>query len=290
MILNGLAYGKINLYLDVLDKRSDGYHNIKSVMQSVSLCDEISLEIFDASEKNEIEIISSVETLKCDKTNLIYKAWEHFISATNIEKKRCAFTLKKQIPMSAGMAGGSTDAACALRLLNEAFDFPLSLEELLKLSSKIGADVSFCLIGGTCICEGIGEKITPINNLSDIYLVCAIDSSSVSTPVAFKMLDEKYGENCTDSSNINKMITAINDKSIDLVCSSLYNKFENVIMSTNESIQKIKAILLENGACGSLMSGSGPSVFGIFSDKNSQQNAYFALKSCGINAFLCKTI
>lgn len=290
MILNGIAYGKINLYLDVLDKRSDGYHNIKSIMQSVSLCDEISLEIFDTPKKNEIEIISSVEALKCDKTNLIYKAWEHFINAASIEKKRCIFTLKKQIPISAGMAGGSADAACALRLLNEAFDFPLSLNELLKISSKIGADVSFCLIGGTCICEGIGEKITPISSLGDMHLVCAIDSSSVSTPIAFKMLDEKYGENCTDSSNINEMINAINNKNIDLVCSSLYNKFENVIMSTNESIQKIKTILLENGACGSLMSGSGPSVFGIFSDKNSQQNAYFALKSCGINVFLCETI
>ena len=116
MILTKNAYGKINLYLDVLDKREDGYHNVKSVMQSVSLCDEITLEVTDILGENEIDIVSSDDRLKCDKSNLIYKAWFRFFEATQILGKKCVFTLEKNIPMAAGMAGGSSDCACVTRV------------------------------------------------------------------------------------------------------------------------------------------------------------------------------
>ena len=290
MILKKNAYGKINLYLDVLDKREDGYHNVKSVMQSVSLCDEITLEVSDIQGENEIDIISSDERLKCDKSNLIYKAWLRFFEAKQILGKRCVFTLKKNIPMAAGMAGGSSDCACALLLLNEAFDSPLSYEELVILGSKIGADVAFCIKGGTCICEGIGEKITPLKSFKDAYLICAIDESSVSTPYAFSLLDERYGTNCTDSGNISSVINGIEGKNLNAVCNGLYNKFESVIIPKIENVQVIKDIMLSCGALGALMSGSGPSVFGIFGDENSQISAFNVLKNHGINAFLCKTV
>ena len=290
MIYTKNAYGKINLYLDVLDKRQDGYHNVKSVMQSVSLCDKISLEITDTDGENEIDIISSDIRLKCDKSNLIYKAWNKFFEKTKISGKKCVFTLEKNIPMAAGMAGGSSDCACALSLLNEAFGYPLSYKKLVVLGSKIGADVAFCIKGGTCICEGIGEKITPLKSFKDALLVCAIDDSSVSTPYAFSLLDEKYGIDCKDSNNIENIIDYINNGSIKDVCRGLYNKFESVIIPKIENVQKIKDMMLSNGALGALMSGSGPSVFGIFDNENDSINAYKALKSQKIRAFLCKTL
>ena len=290
MILSKNAYGKINLYLDVLNKREDGYHNVKSVMQSVSLCDKITLEVSDISGESEINILCSDERLKCDKSNLIYKAWFKFIETTKICNKRCVFTLEKNIPMAAGMAGGSSDCASALSLLNEAFGFPLSYEELVLLGSKIGADVAFCIKGGTCICEGIGEKITPIKKLKDALLVCAIDESSVSTPYAFSLLDEKYGIDCTDSGSINGIIEAINNENLSSICKNMYNKFESVIIPQIENVQKIKDLMISSGAIGAIMSGSGPSVFGVFDDEKSQLSAFNVLKSKGINAFLCKTI
>ena len=290
MIYTKNAYGKINLYLDVLDKRQDGYHNVKSVMQSVSLCDKITLEITDTNGENEVDIISSDIRLKCDKSNLIYKAWNKFFEETKISGKKCVFTLEKNIPMAAGMAGGSSDCASALSLLNEAFDNPLSYEDLIVLGSKIGADVAFCINGGTCICEGIGEKITPLKSFKNALLVCAIDDSSVSTPYAFSLLDEKYGVNCKDSGNIENIIGFINDGKMEDVCSCLYNKFESVIIPKIENVQKIKDMMISNGALGALMSGSGPSVFGIFNDEKSQISAFNVLKNNGINAFLCKTV
>ena len=290
MILTKNAYGKINLYLDVLNKREDGYHNVRSVMQSVSLCDKLTLEITDIQGDNKISIISSDTSLKCDKSILIYKAWDKFFEATKIRGKKCAFTLEKNIPMAAGMAGGSSDCACALLLLNEAFGYPFSEGDLIKLGSKIGADVAFCIKGGTCICEGIGEIITPLNSFKDVLLVSAIDESSVSTPYAFSLLDEKYGTDCSDSGDICRVIDGIKSSDTKMVTEGLYNKFENVIIPKIENVQKIKDIMVNNGAIGALMSGSGPSVFGIFDTEKTQKIAFDALKNNGIKAFLCKTV
>jgi len=208
------SYAKINLYLDVLNKRDDGYHNIKTVMQSISLCDTVTLEVTDTKGENEIEILCSNANLKCDSSNLIYKAYTRFFEAAQITGKRCVFSLEKQIPISAGMAGGSSNAATALLLLNEALNYPLSNDKLLKIGGKIGADVPFCLIGGICLCEGIGEIITPLKKLPTIYVVCAIDSSSISTPSAFAMLDKKYGTDCKDSASISSLLDCIEKSDI----------------------------------------------------------------------------
>ena len=284
------SYAKINLYLDVLNKRDDGYHNIKSVMQSISLCDTLSLEIADIDGENEIEIICSIPSLKCDNSNLIYKAFKAFFDTSKISGKKCTFHLKKNIPISAGMAGGSSNASTALLLLNEACNFPLTKEQIFKVGHKIGADVAFCLEGGTCLCEGIGEKITILPKFKNAFIVCAIDESSVSTPVAFSMLDDKFGTNCNDSADITSMLHSIKNNDIFGICSALYNKFEQVIIPQNKRIQEIKNSLIQHGAIGALMSGSGPSVFGIFNNEESQKNAYNALKNDNISAFLCKTL
>ena len=289
--LKAFAHGKINLYLDVLNRLPNGYHAIESVMQSVSLCDTVTLTVDEnCKDECEIEISSDSAVIPNDKSNIVYKCAKAFLDFNKINSKKCSFVIEKNIPVAAGMAGGSSDGAAALKLLNESFGSPLSHKELCLLGSKIGADIPFCLTGGTCICKGVGEDITPIKDFSGVYLVCAIDSSSVSTPVAFSMLDEKYGTECTSSSDISLIVNAIENKDIGLTSSLLFNKFESVIIPKNGNVEKIKEIMKENGAEGALMSGSGPSVFGIFMDEISQKNAYSALKNCSINAFLCKTL
>lgn len=286
-----LAHGKINLHLDVLDRMENGYHNVESVMQSVSLCDAVTLEFDNApSDENIIEIIVSSGKIPNDKSNLVYKCASKFFDETGIVGKRCIFTIEKNIPVAAGMAGGSSDGAVAMKLLNEACGSPLSQKELCKIGAKVGADIPFCLTAGTCICKGIGDDLTPIAPFKDVLIVSAIDSSSVSTPVAFSMLDEKYGTQCTPIGNISDIVSAIEAKNIPLVSSLLFNKFESVIIPSNPNVQRIKDIMMNSGAVGTLMSGSGPSVFGIFLDEISQKNAQETLKNCSINAFLCKTV
>jgi len=283
------AYGKINLYLDVLNKRADGYHNIRSVMQTVSLCDTVSLTLLK-SDSMQISVECSDKSIKCDKSNLVYKAAEAFFKKNGTECMNYSFYIEKCIPVSAGMAGGSSDAAAALLLLNEASGFPFTNEELCNIGVQIGADVPFCIIGGTCICEGIGEKLTLLPTFSDFYLVSAIGSSSVSTPAAFSLLDDKFGTECKDSSCIEEIIRFIEHRDFDGVCSSLYNKFEKVILDTNPDAKKIKDLLLCYGAKAALMSGSGPSVYAFFEDKKKAEYAAEKLKSDNIRANVCKTI
>jgi len=283
------AYGKINLYLDVLNKRKDGYHNIRSVMQTVSQHDTVTLTVAPSVE-NKIEISCSDPNIKCDSSNLVYKAARLFIEKYRGECADFKFYIEKNIPVSAGMAGGSADAAATLKLLNEAYSYPFSEDELCNMGRAIGADVPFCIKGGTCICEGIGEKLTRLPTFSGYYIVTAIDSSSVSTPEAFAMLDEIFGTECTDSSCIDKMIEAIRNKDIDGVCSSLYNKFECAIIPQNKGVKLIKDSFLGLDAMGALMSGSGPSVFAIFSDEKLARNAAEYLEVFEIRANVCKTI
>ena len=290
-IYKAYAHGKINLHLDVLDRMENGYHNVESVMQSVSLCDTVTLEIDDSpSEENIIEIVVSSGIIPNDKNNLVYKCAKKYLDATGLTGKKCIFTIEKNIPVAAGMAGGSSDGATAMRILNEACGNLLDSNEMCRLGATIGADIPFCIEGGTCLCRGIGDDLKQIAPFKDVFLVCAIDASSVSTPVAFSMLDEKYGTNCTPSRDISLLTKAIEANDIVLVASLLYTKFESVILPTNENVQKIKDIMIESGAIGALMSGSGPSVFGIFLDEISQNNAAQVLKNCSINAFLCKTV
>lgn len=288
--ISAIAYGKINLYLDVLSKMENGYHSIESIMQSISLSDTITLEIFDIEGENQIEIKTACDVIPNDKGNLVYKTSSAFLEKANINGKHIIFEIEKNIPVSAGMAGGSSDGATAMKLLNEYFGTPFSLNELCEIGAKIGADIPFCLTGGTCICKGIGEKITKITPSKEMLLVCAIDNSTVSTPVAFSMLDAKYGISPLPYGNLNEIKIAIENGDIEGVSSLLYNKFEDVIIPQIPSISKIKEKLLENGAIGTLMSGSGPSVFGIFNNEKSQIKAFNALKNCSIRAFLCKTI
>ncbi len=290
------AYAKINLYLDVLDKMENGYHKIESVMQSVSLSDEITLTVSDFVGENEIEITSNSTSMPLNEKNLVYKAALRFLdflkeqNTAEISGKKLSFHIEKNIPIEAGMAGGSSDCACALYLLNEAFGYPIKDNDLFKIGASLGADVAFCQTGGTSICRGIGDEITPLPKLSGVHLVCAIGQTGVSTPYAFGLLDEKYGTSPTPYGKIDALTKAISSGDACAVASSLFNKFEAVIEPLNESVLKIKQEMIKNGALGALMSGSGPSVFGIFANESEAKKAYSELKNKNFRVFLCKTV
>ena len=284
-----LAPAKVNLYLDVLSKRPDGYHEIESVMQSVSLCDKISVDISDSNEL-QISISGSNDAIAWDEKNLAYRACELFAKEAKISNSRIEIFVEKNIPISAGMAGGSTDAAGVLLILNKAFGEPFSKEELCSLGARLGADVPFCIIGGTCLCKGVGDVLIPLPKFSDKLLVCAIDSSSVSTPVAYSLLDKKYGTNASASYDIDEFLTYVKNDDLKGLSDALFNKFESVIAPENPTILKIKDLLLLNGALGALMSGSGPSVFGIFESESDQKRALLALQKEKIQAFSCKSL
>lgn len=272
------GFAKINLHLDVTDIRNDGYHNIQSVMQTVSLCDIIDIEI---TQKNDIVIECDQMGVPLDERNIAYKAAKLFFDKANINSG-VKITIKKNIPMAAGLAGGSADGAAVLVGLNELFDAILSDSDIYALGAALGADVPFCISCGCCYTEGIGEKLTDIDSLlPETVLVIACGGEGVSTPMAYGMLDSKY----------NKFVDYIPrgcdelKKSLKLGENDFYkhifNIFEEPVSSVREAVGIAKKIMLDSGADASMMSGSGPSVFGIFSDASDSERAVAALKAQG---------
>mgnify|MGYP002572009307 CR=1 FL=1 len=188
------APAKINLYLDVLGKRPDGYHNIKSVMQTVDLCDEITVEMLTPTPGlQSIQISCSEAALPCDARNLAHRAAVAFFNGCNIYDFTCRIDIQKNIPMAAGLAGGSTDAAAVLRGLNALSGHPLDTDALCSLGAAIGADVPFCIRGGTLYTEQIGDVMVPCYPMPVAYIVIALGGRGVSTPTAYRMLDDRYG-------------------------------------------------------------------------------------------------
>ncbi len=280
------APAKINLYLDVVSRRDNGYHDIESIMHTVSLSDIITVELTDS----EIKLSSNFPHVPTDERNIAYKAAKAFFEYTGVDLGADIF-IEKHIPVSSGLAGGSTDAAATLKALNKLCDEPLSKEELLTLGGKLGADVPFCILGGCAVCEGLGEKMTPIPPLTNKILVITRGGEGVSTPKAYGMIDELYKEKVNGRhSEFNKAVSAITDNNFGALISSAYNIFEEVILPTHSTAKKQKDILIENGADLVMMSGSGPSVFGIFKDTATANIAAGAIRKIGARAFVCKTI
>lgn len=272
------GFAKINLHLDVTDIRNDGYHNIQSVMQTVSLCDIIDIEI---TQENDIVIECDQTGVPLDERNIAYKAAKLFFDKANINSG-VKITIKKNIPMAAGLAGGSADGAAVLVGLNELFDAILSDSDIYALGAALGADVPFCISCGCCYTEGIGEKLTDIDPLlPETVLVIACGGEGVSTPMAYGMLDSKY----------NKFVDYI-PRGCDELKSALklggsdfykyiFNIFEEPVSSVRTAVGLAKKIMLDNGACASMMSGSGPSVFGVFGDITDAEMAVAELKANG---------
>ncbi len=271
------APAKINLSLDVLKKRHDGYHDLKMIMQTVSLYDEIHIKKSDI-----ISIDSNKKNIPLDNRNLAWKAAELFFEYTGISGG-CKIYILKNIPDGAGLGGGSSDAATVLIALNEIYNSHLSETELINIAVKIGADVPFFIIGGTCIAEGIGEKLTKIENKTNPYVLIYKPDFSIST----KWVYENLKLNNKPSYNIDIIINDLQEGKVDF-SNKIFNYLENVSLSKYPEISNIKNTLRFLGADGSLMSGSGSSVFGIFFDEIKAKLAFEKLKKN--NVFLVKFI
>lgn len=283
MKLSVLANAKINLFLDIKSKREDNYHNILSIMQSVDLCDVITIEYTPSAIKT-ISVECSDKTLSCAADNLIYKAALAFPCVGDIK-----VFLNKKIPVSAGLAGGSTDAAAILVGLNRLTGEKLSLDELKTIGGKLGADIPFCIEGGTCIVEGIGDSVKKIGRAVTCPIVVARIGEGMSTPMAYAMLDDKYDNfkeyrQKTDIfSELLKDIEA--DKGVKKF--RLFNIFEEVVEPIRPRVSEIKEIMTSCGAHNAIMSGSGTSVFGLFENENMALISIDRLHRLGAMAFLC---
>lgn len=276
------ARAKINLSLDVVGKRPDGYHDIRMIMQTVSLRDRVYLEIIPKG----IEIGSDCRWIPSNSDNIAYKAADLLIKEYNISSG-VRIRIKKEIPVAAGLAGGSSDAAAVLKGMNILFKLGISEPDILSLGKRIGADVPFCIKGGTMLAEGIGEVLTDLGSLPGLDIVLVKPKISVSTAWVYKNLD--LG-NVTNRPDTSLLLAAIKENKIDVIAQNMKNVLESVTVKKYAVIEEIKNRLVRCGAAGSMMSGSGPTVFGIFRDKNSALKAVEYLKCDRWNCYYTETI
>lgn len=271
------AYAKINLSLDVVRRREDGYHEVKMIMQSIGLYDEITME---KCEKG-IHVTVSMgegfgeETLPADENNLVYRAAKLIMESFGI-REGIRIHLDKHIPMAAGMAGGSTDAAAVFRGMNELFALDMDIEKMKKMAVKIGADVPYCIEGGTQLSEGIGEILTPLKRVPDFILLIAKPDISVSTKYVYENLNLQALESHPD---VEGMVAAIQNGDRDGILNRMENVLESVTLTKYPVIREIKNFMIENGAQNALMSGSGPTVFGIYKDRTGAEEAAELLRT-----------
>ena len=260
------AYAKINIGLDVLRRREDGYHELKMIMQTVDICDDL---LFERTAQPGIVIRTDHEELPVDGNNLIYKAADLLFQEKGITEG-VKITLTKRIPIAAGMAGGSSDAAATMLGLNELFRMGYSIQELQELGVKLGADIPYCLVGGTMLSEGIGEILTPLPTPPDCFLVVAKPDIDVSTGFVYGNL---HADSLTYHPDIDGMARALRAGSLRGITDRLGNVLETVTIKEYPVIEEIKELLCDMGAENALMSGSGPSVFGIFKKKETAEAA-----------------
>lgn len=265
------AYAKINLGLDVVRRLENGYHEVKMVMQTVGIYDVLTLEKTWAG----IVVTTDSGELPTDENNLIYKAAKLMQERYGIEEG-VRIHLQKNIPIAAGMAGGSTDAAATLKGMNELFCLGVSRQELQEIGVKIGADVPYCVMGGTALAEGIGEKLTALKPAPECIVLVAKPDINVSTKYVYEHLDAAGVQKHPD---IDGMVEAIAEGSLQGVVERMENVLESVTVPAYPIIDTIKTRMKELGAVNSLMSGSGPTVFGIFTDKEQAEAAYELIKA-----------
>jgi len=262
------ARAKINIALDVLGKREDGYHDLRMIMQSVNLYDTIFIKKI---QRNDIVLKTNLIWMPCDNRNLVYRAISAMKERYDIKTGVFA-EITKQIPVSAGLAGGSADCAAALVGMRNLFNIDASNYKLMEIGAKIGADVPYCVMRGSVLAEGIGEKLTKLSPFPRCYILLAKPPINVSTPSVFKAIDSV---DIKKHPNIDKMIIDIKNSNLKEICSGMHNVLENVTMKNYPIIEQLKNTMVKFNATGAMMSGSGPTVFGIFQKK---YNAVEALK------------
>lgn len=276
------AAAKINLMLDILARLDNGYHSLFMLMQSVDLYDTVTVET-DAS--GTIGITSDEKGIPCDKRNIAYKAAEAFFNCTGIKNKGIKIHIEKRIPFEAGMAGGSADGAAVIAALNDIYETNLSQQELCKIGLKVGADVPFCLTGGTCLAQNVGEILSPLPPLDECYIVLAKPERGVSTKEAFEAFDTASNVRHLDTCG---MLYAASQGDLKEICKRTKNVFEQLI-EVPERVP-IKSTLNRHGALAACMSGSGPTVYGIFDDESKAQSAAAALESLVKNIYITKPV
>lgn len=266
------AYGKINLGLDVIRKRPDGYHDLDMVMQMVDVYDDVTLTRVEGTE---IVVRTDTAVLSNGKDNLAYMAAKMLMDEFGIVQG-LEITIKKRIPIAGGMAGGSSDCAATLKGVNQMFDLGLSEEDLMERGVRLGADVPYCILGGTAIARGIGEILTPLPTPPKCHVIIAKPPVSVSTAFVYGNIKPDKIEKRPD---IEAMVSAIKAQDLYKLAESLYNVMEDITVPQYPIIHEIKTVMLENGALNSIMSGSGPTVFGLYDDIEKAEQTVELLKA-----------
>lgn len=278
------AYAKINLYLDVMAKREDGYHDVKSVMLQVGLYDDVTVE---RDGKPEIRLVDLCGEIPDGEENIAYRCADAFLRHFDL-REGVAIRIRKRIPVAAGLGGGSSDGAAVLLAMSELFAdiIQTDLDTLCAIGSTVGADIPFCIVGGCALTLGIGDRITPLDYCPKYTIVLARAGEGVSTPRAYRMLDQQYGDALQeDFGDFKGFLASLSEP----FPSHMHNTFESVILPVHREAAQIHALLGEYGGI-PLMSGSGPTVFGLFADDDRAHTAYAALRSRGTEAYIVKAI
>lgn len=283
------AYAKINLHLDVIGKAENGYHEVNTVMQTVSLCDEIEISL---NRNGSHSIVCNSPAVPTDRRNLAWRAADLFFESVG-ESCFADIKITKNIPVAAGLAGGSTDSAAVFVGLNRLCGYPLTVDELLALGAKLGADVPFCMVGGTKFADHYGEVLHEFPSMPECFIVVACGNEGVSTPWAYSTLDGKYGDFAQGKytpRDIAPLEAALREGNVEAMCKFLYNIFEVAIEPHRPQVSRIKELMRSHGAVGAMMSGSGPSVFGVFADEKAAVEATELLCAEGVDAFLATPV
>ena len=278
------AFAKINLTLDVLGKRPDGYHDISSVMQTISIRDDVEIRF---PEEAGWRIVCDREDIPTDETNLAWKAAECFYRNLGGRPEGLEIRLTKRIPSQAGLAGGSADAAAVLRALNRQHDYPLSVYALSELGAQVGSDVPFCVLCGTALVEGRGDRLTKLADAPEMFYVVCKPQLSFSTPELYRKLDETP---VTAHPDAQQMRSALLSGDLEAVGKALGNVFEEAVSPENPEINYIRSIMMTYGAYGAQMTGSGSAVFGLFDSFEYAAVACTMLKENYPDVFIAKNV
>ena len=278
------AFAKLNLYLGIHGLREDGYHELETVFQAIDLCDLVAVSVH---RQGGISLRCNLPSLPTDGRNLAVKAAEAFFRATDLENPGLNINIKKIIPVGAGMAGGSTDAACVLRLLNRAFGMPLCDKKLAETALALGADVPFCLRGGTALAKGVGEKLKVLKPMPDCFFVVAKPNFSVATKDAFQLYDRQPAQRYPASA---ALLEGLERGDLQGVADHLNNALEGPVGGEKPLILRLRERLLENGALGARMTGSGSAVFGIFETQEQADLAASQARRLCRSVFVCRPL
>ena len=286
------AYAKVNLALDVLGEREDGYHDVKMIMQNIGIYDELKFvydeEQIDDTDGYRINITTDSDKIPTDEKNLVYKAIKYMFEQYSIHGCM-SVKLKKDIPVEAGMAGGSTDCAASIKAVNELCGLGLTLQEMMDIGVKLGADVPYCILAKTALSEGIGEVLNEVSPLPDCHILVAKPPINVSTGMVYNSL---RCDEIPSHPDVDGMIEALSYNDLQGVADKMENVLETVTVRLYPEIENIKNVMISMGALNSIMSGSGPTVFGLYSDEDEAKaaKAYIVKKGYANEVYVTKPV